>query len=432
MSQSIALKPEKVGYLDYEAVYYNGKAICCPKLHGKFPQSLKPEDLLEKIEPALARIGVTMLSNITGLDRIGIPVVNAIRPLFNGMSVSHGKGITITAAMASAAMESVERYCAIVTNVPSFEMTYHELQKHYSVIPLEKLPISKNSLFSPQYPETWTIGWDIINQEKVAVPLGLVSMQRAPYDLDSFQRSTNGLAAGFNMLEAISQALFEAIERDAVTCSYYASYGSGSPFLLHPVNHEAIEFDNIQKLLTMIEGAGVIPLLFDCTVDTNVPTYECRLLDKTDIDMSACKGWGASLDPQVAMSRAITEAVQARAIWLSGIREAFFQCEMESMAFSDTKKIYSNFKAAQASGKLAPVAGNSEKMSGSSFQEDIRRCVELLKKAGIDQIIVVDITEQELDLSVVRVICPGLEGVHELIYYSPGKRAISYMKEESI
>ncbi|TDA25027.1 MAG: methanogenesis marker 1 protein, partial [Archaeoglobi archaeon] len=40
----------------------------------------KPEETLGWIEPKMAIAGVTRLANITGLDRIGIPIFSAVRP----------------------------------------------------------------------------------------------------------------------------------------------------------------------------------------------------------------------------------------------------------------------------------------------------------------------------------------------------------------
>ncbi|HSB67827.1 MAG TPA: hypothetical protein VLT62_00645, partial [Candidatus Methylomirabilis sp.] len=39
-----------------------------------------PEETLARVRPHLAAMGVTRVANITGLDRIGIPVVMVCRP----------------------------------------------------------------------------------------------------------------------------------------------------------------------------------------------------------------------------------------------------------------------------------------------------------------------------------------------------------------
>src|SRR5262249_61907363 len=57
-------------------------------------------------------MGITRLGNITGLDRIGIPVAVAVRPNPRSVSVSQGKGLDLPQAMASALMEACESFHA--------------------------------------------------------------------------------------------------------------------------------------------------------------------------------------------------------------------------------------------------------------------------------------------------------------------------------
>lgn len=57
-------------------------------------------------------MGITRVADVTGLDRIGIPVVMVCRPNARSLAVSQGKGIDIEAATVSGLMESVELYHA--------------------------------------------------------------------------------------------------------------------------------------------------------------------------------------------------------------------------------------------------------------------------------------------------------------------------------
>jgi len=71
---------------------------------------VSPVQTLERVEPYLAEMGITRLANVTGLDRVGIPVVMAMRPNSRSVAVSQGKGVDLDAAKASAVMESVESW----------------------------------------------------------------------------------------------------------------------------------------------------------------------------------------------------------------------------------------------------------------------------------------------------------------------------------
>src|SRR5256885_17117434 len=71
-----------------------------------------PEETLERIRPLLPTAGITRIANITGLDRIGIPIIQAMRPNAPTLANSSGKGFTVAAATVSAAMEGIELHFA--------------------------------------------------------------------------------------------------------------------------------------------------------------------------------------------------------------------------------------------------------------------------------------------------------------------------------
>src|SRR5687767_1191760 len=67
-----------------------------------------PADTRRMLAGRLSRFGITRVADVTGLDRIGIPVVVAVRPAAKSLSVAQGKGLSLDAAIVSAIMESIE------------------------------------------------------------------------------------------------------------------------------------------------------------------------------------------------------------------------------------------------------------------------------------------------------------------------------------
>ena len=67
-----------------------------------------PDQTLAAVTPLLAQYGITRLADVTGLDTLRVPVVMAVRPLALTLTVAQGKGVTLEAARASAAMEAIE------------------------------------------------------------------------------------------------------------------------------------------------------------------------------------------------------------------------------------------------------------------------------------------------------------------------------------
>ena len=77
-------------------------------------------ETLKRIESQAGKFGITRVANITGLDRIGIPVTLAIRPNSRSVAVSQGKGRTLDDAKASALMEAIEIWHAENFSAPVY------------------------------------------------------------------------------------------------------------------------------------------------------------------------------------------------------------------------------------------------------------------------------------------------------------------------
>ena len=61
---------------------------------------------------AAEKAGVTRLADVTRLDRLGLPVWQAVRPMSRAVSVHQGKGATDADAKVGALLEGVESHAA--------------------------------------------------------------------------------------------------------------------------------------------------------------------------------------------------------------------------------------------------------------------------------------------------------------------------------
>lgn len=385
-------------------------------------RSCAPAETLARIRPLFPRIGLTRLAPITHLDRIGIPVILAVRPNSAYLSVDAGKGFTAEAAATSAAMECIERYHAEQPRAPDLYLPYEALGEPYQAIPLANLPLTRHSLFHPRRPDRWSLGWDIIGQGEIAAPTAMLLMERHRYSASAlipFQIGSNGLASGNHFLEALCMGLLEVIERDAVTCHQMATYRGHS---IPRVRLDTIEAPLVGELLERLARAQVQPLLFDCTVDTKVPTYMAYLYDQQSRHTGIYRGYGAHLDPAIAMLRALTEAVQGRLIYIAGSRDDAFRHTYRRLKQSDAATTLRLLEAAPPTvdARARPTQATP------SFEGDIHLLLEKLRRVGLHQAIVFDLTLPGFEaISVVRVIVPGLEG-YLLDYYAPGHRARTF------
>jgi YcaO-like protein with predicted kinase domain len=388
---------------------------------------ISPGETLARVRPHFKRLGLTRLANITGLDRIGVPTVLSIRPNSPFLSVDAGKGFTIEAAMASAAMECVERFHGETAPLQEIRASYDRMREEHTVVALDRLPLARAAHFSARQPVSWTLGWDLFGERQVAVPTMMVRLdksrtrERQPVP---FQTGSNGLSAGNNLLEALTGGLLECIERDAVSCHRVAWERGGPP--IPRVGLDTIEHPAVRELLERFEHAGVGVVLYDCAVDTDVPVYMAYVYDKVLRHIGIYRGYGAHLDPGIAMVRALTEAVQARLIFVSGSRDDFFRHEYLRLKQGDDAEAIRSMERVPAT----VDARARRSLATSTFEGDVRILLQRLEAVGVEQVIVFDLTLPGFEAAAVRVVVPGLEG-YMFDYYAPGPRALRFLQQRT-
>ncbi|ONI86984.1 hypothetical protein ALI144C_10090 [Actinosynnema sp. ALI-1.44] len=272
-----------------------------------------PERTWEVIEPLLPRFGVTRVADVTGLDSLGVPVAMGVRPLARLLAVSQGKGQTALLAKVSAAMEAIEVWHAENVHPPiAFRATPAEdLNLPYRISGLVSGP---GALVTDRTPLDWVNAVGMITGAVVPVPSVAVSLPRAgrPWSLPGFEWSSNGLASGNSHAEASLHALYEIIERDAV--SVHPDGTSGQY-----VDPASITDDHCASLISSIGSGGATLTIERLPSRFGVPCYRAEVFSP-DFPVAAV-GTGAHLDAHVAVSRAITEAVQSRLTAIVGSRD---------------------------------------------------------------------------------------------------------------
>ena len=88
------------------------------------------------------------------------------------------------------------------------------------------------------------------------------------------------------------------------------------------------------------------------------------------------------------------------------------------MCSSDLSKVDSAVAMARQASHLPAVH-----QAGRDFSEDFATLLDRLAAAGLPQVGVVDMQEPPFPVAVVRVVIPGLEGIHTFPSYTPGPRA---------
>jgi ribosomal protein S12 methylthiotransferase accessory factor len=367
-------------------------------------------------------MGITRLGNVTGLDQIGIPVAIAVRPRSRSVVVSQGKGPTIVHAMTSALMEAAELFHAEELGGRVRWASARDLGPRENVAPLDRLQRTERPLNSrTELP--WIEGHDLADRRSCWVPAELVhtDFKSSLADCaDYFVATSNGLASGNHLLEAISAGICEVIERDAVAVWERQKTTARARCRVDPAT---IDDPTCLALLERYARADMAVQVWDVTSDCAIAAFICEIRPRThDPSAMSRRSRGAGCHPSrgIALSRALLEAAQVRLTHIAGIRDDIF-----ADAYEDTLAARAGAALLDARAASLPARSFREvpTFASDDIGDDVRWSLRRLRAADSPSVIVVDLTRPDLGIPVVRVIIPGLEGYSAHPNYRPGLRA---------
>ncbi|WP_219517435.1 YcaO-like family protein [Nonomuraea ceibae] len=334
-------------------------------------------------------VGITRVADITRLDIIGIPTFQAIRPASRTLAVSQGKGVTPELARVSAMMEGIELWHAEQPMTPVLQAPPREVADRlpYDV---RALPAAPASLLHDGLPVDWVTATSLADGSRALVPRECVEfslVRRTGWTAPAFLSSTNGLASGNTVTEAVLHALYEVIERDAVTAAL-ASGGRGA--LADPATLGSPVVDGLCEAMAR---ARVALEVRSVPSPTGLPCFLARIT--CDDYPPAFMGFGCHLSSEIALTRAITEAAQARLGYVSGARDDLLP---------------GTHDAALGRGPLPRPAGGAAirgQTAHESLLDDLREVVKRAAEAFSCVPLVADLTREEIGVPVVRVVAPG-------------------------
>jgi ribosomal protein S12 methylthiotransferase accessory factor len=385
-----------------------------------------PEETLKRVSPHLAAMGITRVANVTGLDRIGVPVVMVCRPNSCALAVAQGKGVTLSAAKASGVMEAVETYHAERVDRPRLFASHREACRRHRVVDVRGLARVAGSRFHRDRSMHWIEGHDLVAREPVWVPDEIVHTDyTVPRARGSgcFAASTNGLASGNHLLEAISHGICEVVERDAMTLWFQRSDEAQDRTRVDP---DSVGDPLCRDVLDRFERADIAVAVWESTSDVGIPVFLCQIADSSRSAVRPLYGaHGTGCHPQrhVALLRALTEAAQCRLGWIAGSRDDFTREQYARYCSEDVLRRERETVAVK--GPMRPFS-DGPTWDAASLDEDVAWEIERLQGAGIKRVICLDLTKPEFGIPVARVVVPGLEWIgygEALDMYVPGQRA---------
>jgi YcaO-like protein with predicted kinase domain len=392
------------------------RATTAPVPPGRGLRRMSNDEMLARVTPHLRDYGITRIANLSYIDRLGLPVHTAYKP--NGLSLASGsgKGVTQGDSALGAAMEAIEQSVWEDLDPAVIRLAQRDLERE--CVPFADgglLARVAGNLWHPGLVIDWTPMVDLMTGEQVWVPADLVTVpaRREPAiarSLAAFMPGSNGLASGHDVAEALMSALFEVLERDAITMGPL-TIRTAAPDV------DALAADvggDVAWLTEVIQSHKMSLRISDVTTDAGIPTYAAQLYDLMEPKSGVFGGYGNGFDVHRALVRAITEAVQSRGVIIAGARDDIFATSRRAATR------ISNHQAPPPPGGAAPIVHRA--LHAPDVCTALQLLAEAAARSGCPQVLVSRHSNPGDPAQVVRVVVPGLEGYH-FSNYSPGPRA---------
>ncbi len=415
--------------------------------------------IAESFRASMPRDAETTLFRIDGLDRLGIPVMqanllSADRPTIIG----HGYGLSEAEAATGALGELCEE-----VHVGSWVMRQQPIEASYASLrarlgargvadPLT-LCLPAGSTYDADATRAWLPMRRYPSDEAVLVPLEWLAI--APYQLRGrdalITPITNGLGAGLDLAHALAHGLMELLQRDGNVLTYRA-FDAG-----RAVRLDAPLPDDVAALLERLRGAGIDVAVKLAATDFGIANLYVVGDDRgpvsQPIQITAC-GEAAHPDRVRGLRKAVLEFIgsRSRKVATHGpvetlrrvLPEASFARQMavaeqggEEARALQTMADWIGQDAAELRGRLADVFARRSQTAFSSLPDAAAGTMEpstarlewlarTLAAAG-HEILWVDCSPPHSPVRAVKLVVPGLES-ETMSYGRIGWRGVARLR----
>ena len=276
-----------------------------------------PTQTFDTASKYMGQLGISRVTQITRMDRLGLPVFASIRPRGMTLRVHAGKGMAEIDAKTGALMEAIEFAVAEPQATPwKMELpTIAELAgqlpgglRFVDLIPKCGSPVYEHDII-PAVQCT-----DIVSGELAILPAQLVFLPlfKKPWP-NLFGSTSNGLASGNNIHEATLHGLLEVLERDVISMNMPQD-------ISHWVNPDSFPPPFLNLSRTWAKD-GVVIAVRSIPNEYDLPCFHAILHEAGSTTINLAGGYGLHLDPGIALARAICEAAQSRLTHIHGGRD---------------------------------------------------------------------------------------------------------------
>ncbi len=331
-----------------------------------------------------------------------------------------GKGKTAIQARTGSLCEAIERYSLVHHGqrpaiTESFENLAQAIHPNSCMLYSEKQYLDRDRLneennrfysvipkpFNEKLSIDWTSVYSMTDGQFYYLPSFYCFAHYRESNNQNYEMAypdTNGGASGNNLEEAILQGFLELVERDAVSIWWYNRLKRPSLLL------GGLENEYIQNVLTYYQTINRSIHVLDLTSDLGIPVFG-TISYINGIDQGGQKilfGFGSHLDAEIALERSITELNQMLAVdnsegyltndpvFVNWLDQATLDNQPYLLPLKDEVKILKDY----------PI-------SDDNLHDGIHHCIEICKSNSLN-LMVLDMTQPDVGLSVAKVIVPGL------------------------
>ena len=409
-------------------------------------RSQPPEQVLEAYQHLVSP--VTGVIKEIGRDRRGPTFFNAfrsgpnlatgartLRSLKSALRVENGgKGSTPLHAEVSALCEALERYSGNFQGDeerisgslrslgeramhPNRCQLYHERQfagraawnAEHSPFQFVCAPFDEDAVID------WTPVWSLTEQRHRLLPTNLLYFGAPVRPGPLYARAdSNGNAAGSSLEDAVLQGLLELVERDAVALWWYNRTRAPG------VDLDAFADPWIDELREVYAEIDREVWVLDVTADLTIPTMVALSRWTHGRHEGIMFGFGAHLDPSVALRRALTEMNQLMPAIVTAGADGRYDCDDDP----DAARWLRHATVANQPYLMPDPAVRPRRPADYGYRptRDLRDDVDAVRvkldAIGLE-LLVLDQTRPDIELPVVKVIVPGMR--HFWARFAPGR-----------
>ncbi|MCR5756097.1 MAG: YcaO-like family protein, partial [Acetatifactor sp.] len=378
-------------------------------------RSKTPEETMRLIDETLEKLELDIEIEVDQRNPFAdiIPVYHSTlemthknkSPYFFGEQHSHGKGINKRQAYFSASFEMFERLSArYFGEKEMIRGSYKELGNLCADISsMTKIVKGVNTVyeqFDSLEPIDWVWGYSLTGECPKLIPASLVYLSRNYYYGNFAPIGSSGMSAGATIKDAILQGLFELIEHDAWMI------GQANTVRLPIVKYDGLHNKELGEVIEKIRAKGFRVISRDYTNTIGIPVIRTWISNPNDYANYAFSGFGASIDPEIALERSVTEAVQSRASVHEAEVDEYCSPDMEYL-ISARDGLFSLFYFEQKDIKPIGKQKDISEMPCYRFRsvdESIRYVIGKIRNAIPNaEVLYVDLTRKGIGVPVVKV-----------------------------